>query len=173
MAPLPPVAAGTWNGVMATPLRKDLSGTVAAPNVGAASRRPQHVDLAGGQGGVAGVGGGQHLHRQLGVGGQRAAPGQRQRCRGAAGGPARDAGDGHVRYPRHQLEAGGGHPAAEGGAGQRHRYRGVVQGGGGEGGRRVDDGGRRLVVVHRHRHAGEGGGCRNSLHCTSPQRGGG
>ena len=37
MAPLPPVAAGTWNGVMATPASKDLSGTVAPPNDGAAS----------------------------------------------------------------------------------------------------------------------------------------
>ena len=37
MEPLPPVAAGTWNGVMATPARKDLSGTVALPNDGAAS----------------------------------------------------------------------------------------------------------------------------------------
>ena len=37
MAPSPPVAAGTWNGVMATPARKDLSGTVALPNDGAAS----------------------------------------------------------------------------------------------------------------------------------------
>ena len=37
MAPLPPVAAGIWNGAMAAPCAKYWSGTVADPNDGAVS----------------------------------------------------------------------------------------------------------------------------------------
>ena len=40
MAPLPPVAAGIWNGAMATPRRKNCPGTDADPNVGAVSVTP-------------------------------------------------------------------------------------------------------------------------------------
>ena len=40
MAPLPPVAAGTWNGAMAAPAGKCWFATDADPNVGAVSVTP-------------------------------------------------------------------------------------------------------------------------------------